>query len=236
MRRIVATLTLFAILSTAPSAFAQSGWQATWPSVPEVEAAVAALRPGLHECYTAHVPAASREHGDIVTVRVVVSPAASVFRVDFLEGSTRSADLQRCVREAFAGLNLPTPPQTKMTFVQRIGFQNGLDKLQLETPRAAGGAITRESVDALARANQAAIQACYTAELPRSPGLRGQVLVEIVVDGRTGQVTSARIAKSTLGNAAVEACVLERTRQFEFPVPDDPGLVILQFPLSFDAG
>ena len=224
---------LLVLLFAAPAA-AQSGWRAGWVPAHEVQRAVGALREPLYRCYTAHVPAESRKHGDIATLKVVVAETGNVFRVDFLEGSTRSKKFESCIRELFEGLSFVTKPSEKTTFVQKIGFQNGLDKMLIEPPRAAGGAITNESVVEVARARQDEIQACYKAALKENADLRGQMLVEIVVDGSRGTVKSARVVKSTLAHPETEACVLRTVRTFSFGIPDDPGLVILQFPLTFD--
>lgn len=222
------------VLLIAPPAFAQSGWRAGWVPMHEVQSAVQQLRQPLYRCYVNHVPEASRKHGDIATLKVLVAETGNVFRVDFLEGSTRSKKFDKCLRRLFEGLKFATKPSEKTTFVQKIGFQNGLDKMLLEPPQAAGGAITKTSVVELAKSRQGEIYACYKQSLAAKPELRGQILVEIVVDGSRGTVTQARVAKTTLNDPATENCVLGVVRNFAFPIPDDPGIVILQFPLTFD--
>lgn len=230
MKRLLPLLLLLLVPSTAT---AQNGWRASWVPSQDVHSAVQKLRDPLYRCYMKYVPEASREHGDIATLKVVIGESGNVFRVDFLEGSTRSKKFESCLRGLFEGLTFQKPSE-KTTFVQKIGFQNGLDKMLIEPPRAAGGAITKESVIELATARQAEIQACYKTALASNPKLRGQLLVEIVVDGSRGTVTSAKVAQSTLNDSGVESCVLGVVRSFAFGVPDDPGLVILQFPLTFD--
>lgn len=213
------------------SASAQAGWQPEWVPAADVSAKVKSLGGALYGCYTSHVPAQSRVHGDIVTLRVVVSEQGNVFRVDWMEGSTSSGAFKSCVRELFLGLKF-TPAQ-KTSFVQKVGFQNGREKLLIEPPHAAGGAITKETVVAMANARRADFDRCYVDVLPSKPGLQGQVLVEVVVDPSRGTVQSTRVVKSTLNDPKVESCALGVVRGFAFPVPDEAGLVIVQFPLSF---
>lgn len=224
---------VFATLLLASPVYAQSGWRDGWVPAAEVERAVQQLRTPLYQCYTAHVPAASRKHGDVATLRVVVSEAGSVFRVDFLEGSTRSKKFDGCLRKLFEGLSFATTPTEKTSFIQRLGFQNGSAKMLIEPPRAAGGAITKESVEELARAHHAQIDACYRTSLAANPNLRGQLLVEIIVDGARGSVTQARVVKATMQSPETEACVLSTVRSFVFPIPEQPDIVIVQFPLTF---
>ena len=234
MRRALLVSLFVLVFCTSTMASAQQGWRPGWTPSHEVHTQVRNLRTPLYRCYTSHVPEASRMHGDIVTLRVVVSEAGNVFRVDFLEGSTRWPKFEKCVRALFEGLKFATKPSEKMKFVQKLGFQNGLDKLLIEPPKAAGGAITKESVTELAKQNKERIDACYKQGLSQNPNLRGQVLVEIVVDGKSGTVKSARVVKTTLANSTVESCVVGVVQSFYFGVPDDPGIVILQYPLTFD--
>jgi serine/threonine-protein kinase len=76
------------------------------------------------------------------------------------------------------------------------------------------------------------VRACYEAELQRNANLAGAVTVSLVI-GPTGKVVSASIAKSSIGNAAVETCILARVRSWSFPPPADGGTVNVTYPFVF---
>jgi len=214
---------------------AQTSWPADFVSRDAIERTHAAQRDALYSCYVTHVGAASREHGDVVKLRVTVTESGKAFRVDFLESSYTSKAFEACVRERFVNLDYGLKAAKKTVFVQTLGFENGKHKLKFGVPQPAGGAITQESVVHMAAQRRAEVQKCYTDALSTQPGLRGQLLIELVIDGATGRPRSTRVVKSTLSSAPVEQCVLRVIERFAFPLPEDRGLVIVQFPLTFDS-
>jgi hypothetical protein len=230
---MLAVMAALVAYGTAATAAAQS-WPDGWIDRDRVQRVTESKRAGLYSCYARHVPAEGRKHGDIVTLRITVSEAGRVFRVDFLESSHRSDAFEKCVRETIDGLDFGSKPTKKMVYVQKLGFQNGAENLSFDLPAPAGGAITKASVEAMAKARKADLMKCYTPRLKKDPDLRGQVLVELVIDGSTGAVKSAKKVATTLNDETVESCVMGVVRTFRFAVPSDPGLVIIQFPFTFD--
>ncbi|MDB4985213.1 MAG: hypothetical protein JWN04_391 [Myxococcaceae bacterium] len=96
------------------------------------------------------------------------------------------------------------------------------------------GYLSAEQINRVVRANQAALRYCYEAEVQRNRGLRGKVVVQWRVD-RAGAVPTARVASSTLNNAAVEGCVVRQVRKWRFPQPDG-GEVAVLYPFIFGVG
>ena len=74
----------------------------------------------------------------------------------------------------------------------------------------------REGVQRVVRAHTGAVKYCYEKELVRKPDLAGKVTTHFVID-KNGVVTEATITDSTLGDAAVEECVLRQIRSWHFP-------------------
>jgi TonB family protein len=93
------------------------------------------------------------------------------------------------------------------------------------------GYLSREQVDRVVRANQAAIKYCFESALQRAPRLTGAVNVQWRID-RQGRVASARVAKSTLGDAGVEGCIVRQVKRWQFPTPDG-GEVEVTYPFIF---
>lgn len=232
MRRLL--LLAIAAVALPVDAWAQTAWPSGYVTKDAIERAHAQKRDGLYTCYTRHVSAESRKHGDIVRIRVTASQSGAVFRVDFLESSYTSEKFEACVRDLLTTIDYGVKATEKTVFVQTIGFQNGEDKLTFSAPEPAGGAITSDTVVAMAKSRSADVQKCYTDALSSNPSLRGQLVVEVVIDGATGRPQSTRVVKKTLYSPAVEECVLRVVNSFSFPLPADPGLVIVQLPLTFE--
>lgn len=93
------------------------------------------------------------------------------------------------------------------------------------------GYLSREQVDRVVRANQAAIKYCFESALQRAPKLNGAVHVQWRID-RQGRVASSRVAKSTLGDAGVEGCIVRQVKRWQFPTPDG-GEVDVTYPFIF---
>lgn len=81
------------------------------------------------------------------------------------------------------------------------------------------GFLSKEQIDRVVRANQAAIKYCFEVEMQRQPKLEGAVSMNWRID-LTGHVTIVKVAKSTLGNARVEGCMSRQIKRWVFPKPD----------------
>jgi TonB family protein len=74
----------------------------------------------------------------------------------------------------------------------------------------------REGVHRVVRAHTGAVKYCYEKELISKPDIAGKVTTHFVID-KNGVVTEATITDSTLGDAAVEECLLRQIRSWHFP-------------------
>lgn len=70
---------------------------------------------------------------------------------------------------------------------------------------------------------------CYELELQKDHGLTGRLAVQFSVMP-DGSVRTATVASSTLGNEAVEACVVAAVRRWQFPGVLDRGEAIVTYP------
>lgn len=75
------------------------------------------------------------------------------------------------------------------------------------------------------------VRYCYEKELVRNPKLRGKISTNFII-GLRGSVTSARVKKTSMNNAAVERCVLGVIRRLPFPKPGG-GIVEVSYPFLF---
>ncbi len=84
------------------------------------------------------------------------------------------------------------------------------------------------------RGNFSSIRLCYERQLGRRPNLRGKLSVKFVI-AKDGSVSSATSRNDTLKDDAVSSCVHERFRRMRFPEPRGGGIVVVSYPLVFDA-
>ncbi len=78
------------------------------------------------------------------------------------------------------------------------------------------------------------IRGCYNRTLLRSPDDEGEIAVRFVISTR-GNVSSAEVIASTVGDPGLEACVIERIGRWTFP--PEPGcetVVRYSFHFTFD--
>ncbi len=90
------------------------------------------------------------------------------------------------------------------------------------------GFLSKEQIERVVRANQAAIKYCFEVEMQRQPKLEGAVHVNWRID-LAGHVSVVRVAKSTLDNARVEGCMVRQIKRWVFPKPDG-GEVEVTYP------
>ena len=90
----------------------------------------------------------------------------------------------------------------------------------------------RDLVLKVVRRHQNEIRFCYESELSKSPDLAGKITVAWTI-GSSGAVEMAQIAESGLGNANVEACIVQRVRRWTFPEPNGGQEVAITFPWVF---
>ncbi len=97
------------------------------------------------------------------------------------------------------------------------------------------GALDRSVVDAVVKRHLNQIRYCYQRELTRVPGLAGSVTVKFTI-AADGTVSAAAIKSSTLGNAAVEQCIVGRFSRMVFDSPHGGSIVIVSYPFTFAPG
>lgn len=96
------------------------------------------------------------------------------------------------------------------------------------------GFLSKEQIDRVVRANQAAIKYCFESEIQHQPKLSGAVHMNWRIDLQ-GHVTVARVAKTTLDNARVEGCMARQIKRWIFPKPDG-GEVEVTYPFLLRGG
>jgi TonB family protein len=92
-----------------------------------------------------------------------------------------------------------------------------------------GAHAKKEVIPRIIRRHFDEVKACYDQELSLHPTLAGRIDVQFTI-APSGQVSEARVQKSTLGNGYVEICIVEAVRRWEFPKPLDRRPVNVSYP------
>ncbi|MBV2168501.1 MAG: TonB family protein [Bdellovibrio sp.] len=92
--------------------------------------------------------------------------------------------------------------------------------------------LTSEFIQDTLKTHRGAFFKCYTQLLQKNPGVVGQASISFTIE-KTGKVSSAEIASSSLSDAAFKKCLLEAIRRVEFKsFNGDPISTV--FPLRFE--
>ncbi len=94
------------------------------------------------------------------------------------------------------------------------------------------GGLDRDVIAAYIKSQLGQILYCYERQLSANPDLYGKVAVKftIVADGT---VDTQRIGDTTLKNATVEGCILQRVARWKFPAPEGGTKVLVTYPFLF---
>jgi tetratricopeptide (TPR) repeat protein len=117
----------------------------------------------------------------------------------------------------------------------------GLGGRRASTPDVAPGAAqVRGSLDMslirrIVKRHLNEVRFCYERELERKPALAGRIAIQFTIGGdeHAGAVIASVVAQSTMNDTAVEQCVAQAVRRWEFPRPMGGGSVIVSYPFVF---
>ena len=106
--------------------------------------------------------------------------------------------------------------------------------ITLKDPEGDFGGLTADEINRVVQARKGIFRACYQAELNRSPGIGGKVIVNFQIGG-DGIVKGAKISGgSTMRNSTVEGCVTSNIMRLKFPAKG--GLANVNYPFLFQPG
>jgi hypothetical protein len=92
------------------------------------------------------------------------------------------------------------------------------------------GCLDKELIRKVIRNNLAGVRSCYERALTAVPSLDGKVSVKFTI-GLEGNVPSAAVAQSTVGNEQLESCVVGRMKMLQFP--RSRGIAVVTYPFIF---
>lgn len=109
------------------------------------------------------------------------------------------------------------------------GTGKSLSKMALSNDMVLEGGLDRAVIQATISKYLSEVRACYESELQKIPGLSGLVSVNFNIDAG-GNVSTANVSKSSLGNANTENCITKRLMNWKFPRPVGGVVVKVNYP------
>lgn len=94
------------------------------------------------------------------------------------------------------------------------------------------GGLDREVIAAYIKSQLGQILYCYERQLSANPDLYGKVAIKFTIAG-DGGVETQRIGETSLRNATVEGCILQRVAKWKFPTPEGGTKVLVTYPFLF---
>jgi hypothetical protein len=92
-----------------------------------------------------------------------------------------------------------------------------------------GGSLPKEVILAVIKDHGKEISACYDRELQAHPTLGGRVKARWLI-GSNGRVSQAAVIETSLNNRAIEDCMVEKIKTWQFPEPLGGGVVTVVYP------
>ncbi len=96
------------------------------------------------------------------------------------------------------------------------------------------GSLDKEIIRRIIRRHLNEVRFCYEKELLRKADLYGRVTIQFTISG-TGQVVASIVQQSTMNAPAVEQCIADAVKRWEFPKPQGGGIVIVSYPFVLKA-
>ncbi len=100
--------------------------------------------------------------------------------------------------------------------ISMVGGTSGIS-LPSEEAEVQGG-LDIDQIAAVINKNRGQIVYCYEQGLQSQAGLKGRVSVQFVI-GKSGRITTAGVAKSSLRSQSVESCIVSKMKAWQFPRP-----------------
>jgi hypothetical protein len=168
----------------------------------------------------------------------VVASAYGVGGLDVSGTGEGGADTGRPMLGGAPGL--PTIGRFAGESGRERGYRDNVGPLARREPRAlqfivqptiVRGSLDKEIVRRIVRQHLNEVRFCYEQALVRRPSLAGRIVAQFTI-APTGRVLASALQSSSLGEASVDACIVEATRRWEFPRPAGGGVVVVSYPFQ----
>lgn len=152
--------------------------------------------------------------------------------IRLLDAEELPEELRDCLEHVFADLEYGEG-RRGATFYQVVEFDADNERISFERPVDAyrRWGLTGREIDGVIHAEEEAIEDCYD-QADDSPS--GRMVIGLGIDSE-GMVSNASLNSSTLEEGQIEGCVIEILVELEFPEPRGGGVVVIDYPFTFNA-
>ena len=93
----------------------------------------------------------------------------------------------------------------------------------------------RSELQSAIRSAMPDVKSCYDQALAQNPKLGGRLVAKLhlVADGHRGRVTEVDLPESGTSDAFMDACVLSKLANTDFPAPVNPNGMTVTYPFTF---
>ncbi len=117
----------------------------------------------------------------------------------------------------------------------KVGFSGDARRLQVvHGTYSVTGGLDKETVQRYIRSKMGQIRWCYKTELQKDRALEGKITVQFFISP-SGKVSNSKIQASTLGNANVERCIIDKVTNWRFPSSKQGAGAVVSYPFIFKA-
>jgi hypothetical protein len=109
------------------------------------------------------------------------------------------------------------------------GAGRSISTVPLSQDATVEGGLDRSVISATIMRYLSQVRACYEEGLKNKPELIGQVTMNFEING-SGNLTFARVQRSSLGDRGVEQCISTRMMTWKFPTPKGGVNVKVSYP------
>lgn len=97
------------------------------------------------------------------------------------------------------------------------------------------GSLDKEIIRRIVHRHINEVRYCYEQALVTHPSLGGRLVVQFTI-APTGRVLASLLQSSSVGSPAVDGCVVQAVKRWEFPQPEGGGLVMVSYPFQLTPG
>ncbi len=94
------------------------------------------------------------------------------------------------------------------------------------------GSFDKEVIRRVIRQHMREMASCYEQALAKKPDAAGKIAVTFTIS-KEGNVSSAEANEDTIGDAAMQGCVVRKVKALMFPAPKGGGIVSVTYPFMF---
>jgi Ca-activated chloride channel family protein len=135
-------------------------------------------------------------------------------------------------QKAAAPLALYSPSMADRSSVKEEEFKSKPIHASVEIKDiSTAGGLSKEALAKIIKQQLSSIELCYQKALEKNPHLQGEAVFQLMIDP-DGRVTKASLLSSKLSDKKLEQCMIQKTREWRFPIAEIKGNLMITVTLN----